>query len=50
MEEIDYKCMHCGNEYRGSFDKLIPIERTCPKCNSNSIRRAKKKPKKSFMH
>lgn len=46
MEEVDYLCMRCGNEYRGPFDKLVPVERSCPKCNSNSIRRNKKKPKK----
>ncbi len=46
MEVTDYKCLHCGHEYKGPFDKKVPIERVCPKCSSNSIRKVKKKPTK----
>jgi len=46
MEEVDFKCLRCGHEYKGEFDKQNPIERTCPECGSNSIRRMKKSRKK----
>ncbi|MBU1638163.1 hypothetical protein KKC97_10915 [bacterium] len=39
MPEAKFKCMRCGNEYIETFDpKKEPVERTCPKCRSNSIR------------
>ncbi len=41
-EQVTFKCMRCGNEFRGMLD--TDIERMCPKCRSNSIRRIKEKP------
>ncbi|MEE8336120.1 MAG: hypothetical protein V3S48_06770 [Candidatus Neomarinimicrobiota bacterium] len=38
MKEIIFKCLRCGHEYVGLYDKKIPEEHTCPKCSSNSIR------------
>ncbi|MBI2830714.1 MAG: hypothetical protein HYX79_00455 [Chloroflexi bacterium] len=36
------KCMRCGHEYTTS-DDLIKVERACPKCRSNSVRRVGEK-------
>ncbi len=34
-----YICMRCGNEYTAAYTKDGKlVERTCPKCRSNSIR------------
>ncbi len=41
-EHVTFKCMRCGHEFRGVLD--TDIERICPKCRSNSIRRLKEKP------
>ncbi len=41
-EQVTFKCMRCGHEFRGILD--TDIERMCPKCRSNSIRRIKEKP------
>jgi predicted nucleic acid-binding Zn-ribbon protein len=41
-EQVTFKCMRCGHEFRGMLD--TDIERMCPKCRSNSIRRVKEKP------
>jgi DNA-directed RNA polymerase subunit RPC12/RpoP len=40
MEEMRrYRCLRCGHEYTGVHAKDgSPVERTCPKCRSNSIR------------
>jgi DNA-directed RNA polymerase subunit RPC12/RpoP len=43
MEEADFKCMRCGHEFKGPWDKKVLRERTCPKCGSNSVRRIKKR-------
>jgi DNA-directed RNA polymerase subunit RPC12/RpoP len=37
-EEVIFKCLRCGHEYKGMYDKKNPEERACPKCGSNSIR------------
>jgi predicted Zn-ribbon and HTH transcriptional regulator len=37
------KCLRCGHEYPGPYDAKVPIERTCPKCRSNSVRALKPK-------
>ncbi len=42
-EEITFKCLRCGYEYKELYDKKIPKERTCPKCGSNSQRPLPKK-------
>ncbi len=44
-EERPMICLRCGHEHTGPYDKNDPIERTCPKCRSNSVR-ALKPPKK----
>ena len=37
-----YRCLRCSHEYREFFDPNAPlIERACPKCRSNSVRRLK---------
>jgi len=40
-EERPMKCLRCGYEHVGPYDKNVPIERTCPKCRSNSVRALK---------
>ncbi len=40
-EQVTFKCMRCGHEFRGVLD--TDNERMCPKCRSNSIRRVKEK-------
>jgi len=37
-EEVTFKCLRCGYEYKGVYDRKVPEERECPKCGSNSIR------------
>ena len=44
-EQVGFKCLRCGNEWRGVFD--VEVERMCPKCRSNSVRRIKDKDKGS---
>ena len=41
-EQAAFKCLRCGNEWRGEYD-VESIERMCPKCRSNSVRRMKDK-------
>ncbi len=43
-EIASFRCMMCGHEYQEKVVKGEDIERSCPKCRSNSIRRLKKKP------
>ena len=40
-EQVTFKCLRCGNEFRGIYD--TDVERMCPKCRSNSVRRVKDK-------
>ncbi len=40
-EQVTFKCLRCGNEYRGVLD--TDVERMCPRCRSNSVRRIKDK-------
>ncbi|MFH1851305.1 MAG: hypothetical protein ABIA75_03080 [Candidatus Neomarinimicrobiota bacterium] len=46
MEQAPFKCLHCGHEFTLPYDKNVLVERTCPKCSSNSVRRIKQKPAK----
>jgi len=39
----DFRCMMCGHEYEDKVTKDEDVERSCPKCRSNSIRHLKKK-------
>lgn len=45
-ENVDFKCLRCGHEFTGPYDKKMPIERSCPQCKSNSVRKIKKTIKK----
>jgi len=39
-EEATFKCLRCGHEFKMPFDPKGPmVERACPKCLSNSVRR-----------
>ena len=40
-EQVTFKCLRCGHEWRGVYD--ADVERLCPKCRSNSVRRIKEK-------
>lgn len=40
-EQVTLKCLRCGHEFRGVYD--ADVERMCPKCRSNSVRRVKEK-------
>jgi predicted nucleic acid-binding Zn-ribbon protein len=42
-DQVTFKCLRCGNEFRGIYD--TDVERMCPKCRSNSVRRVKEKDK-----
>ena len=44
-EIMPMKCLRCGYEHEGPYDKKVPIERTCPQCRSNSVRALTKKKK-----
>ncbi len=36
-KQAKLKCMHCGYQYTTTDDPDL-VERTCPKCRSNSVR------------
>jgi predicted Zn-ribbon and HTH transcriptional regulator len=40
-----FRCMACGHEYEEKVEAGVDVERSCPKCRSNSIRHLKKRPK-----
>ena len=40
-EQVTFKCLRCGHEFRSVYD--TDVERMCPKCRSNSVRRVKEK-------
>ena len=40
-----FRCMMCGHEYEEKSIKGEDVERSCPKCRSNSIRHLKGKKK-----
>ncbi len=41
----NFRCMMCGHEYEEKAVKGEDVERSCPKCRSNSIRHLKGKKK-----
>jgi len=41
-----FRCMMCGHEYEVKVEEGEDVERTCPKCRSNSIRHMKQRPTK----
>lgn len=40
-EEAQFKCLRCGHEYTDDYIKGKVMERSCPRCRSNSVRRIK---------
>jgi DNA-directed RNA polymerase subunit RPC12/RpoP len=40
-EQSRFKCLRCGHEYVALFRK--DLERVCPQCRSNSVRRLRGK-------
>jgi len=48
IEERTMKCLRCSHEYQAPYwnkDANVPVERHCPKCQSNSIRALKSEKK-----
>ncbi len=45
-EIVDIKCLRCEHEFTGPYDRRVPMERACPKCNSNSVRKVVKRIKR----
>ena len=33
-----FYCLRCGHRFRAEYSKRIVVERSCPKCSSNSVR------------
>ncbi len=46
IEIVDFKCLRCEHEFTGPYDRKVPMERACPKCSSNSVRKVKRLNKK----
>jgi DNA-directed RNA polymerase subunit RPC12/RpoP len=44
-EQSRFKCLRCGHEYVAIFRK--DVERVCPRCRSNSVRRLRGKVSKT---
>ena len=40
-DEARFKCLRCGHEYSESYSSDVVVERSCPQCRSNSVRRIK---------
>ncbi len=40
-QKAKFKCLRCGNEFYDTYDPKVVVERSCPKCKSNSVRRVK---------
>ena len=38
---VNYKCLRCGNEFSDEYSPDLIVEKSCPKCKSNSVRRLK---------
>jgi Zn finger protein HypA/HybF involved in hydrogenase expression len=46
-DEAKFKCLACGHEFVAPYFVKGPVvERACPKCQSNSVRRIKEEEKK----
>ena len=43
-QEANFKCLRCGHEYIDTYTPGTVVERTCPNCRSNSVRRLKNPP------
>jgi len=42
-ETAKFKCLRCNHEYEDKYTPKVVVERTCPKCGSNSVRRLESK-------
>jgi predicted nucleic acid-binding Zn-ribbon protein len=42
-EKAQFICLRCGHEYEDKYTPGVPMERSCPKCGSNSVRRLEKR-------
>lgn len=38
MNVVPFTCLRCGHGYRAEHEKGVVVERSCPKCGSNSVR------------
>jgi predicted nucleic acid-binding Zn-ribbon protein len=39
---VDWSCLRCGHRYKDPYDPKAPlVERQCPRCRSNSVRRTR---------
>jgi predicted nucleic acid-binding Zn-ribbon protein len=47
IERRTFECLRCDHHYEGDYDPKQVVERTCPKCGSNSVRAMPRKPVKS---
>lgn len=39
-ETRTFYCLRCGHHFPLAYDPKVVVERTCPKCGSNSVRLA----------
>jgi predicted nucleic acid-binding Zn-ribbon protein len=39
-EKKPFECLRCEHRYVADYDRKKVVERTCPKCGSNSVRLA----------
>ncbi len=37
-ERRTFECLRCDHRYPGDYDPKVTVERSCPKCGSNSVR------------
>ena len=42
-EKANFKCLRCGHQYEDKYTPNVPMERSCPACGSNSVRRLPEK-------
>ena len=49
-ESAYFKCLRCGYDYVGEYTPKVVVEKACPKCGSNSVRRLKAPPKEKAVN
>ena len=42
-ETATFRCLRCEHEYEDKYTPNVVVERSCPKCGSNSVRRLPEK-------
>ena len=47
IEKRRFECLRCDHHYEADYDPQLVVERTCPKCGSNSVRVMPRTPVKS---